>query len=415
MNKSELKQGLSNFLEYYANKKRSEYDYSIKKNELENEYNKFGSNLLGKWLEKRELTVACKMGNMKKFSFKDVKQLFYELNDEMSVDGDIITKERIVEGIKKEVPKEAIEFMNFKICEEEIEKSSDEINYIKYKNHKFFKKVKNVFSLLIWSIIIFLIIPLVIAILGMTDMITSVNPIFISIGLAGLTMVTVTIIRVAFTLNASNKKIDYFVNRSINEYNQVYIKIKNYVDEKIISPYIEGKLHEEYEEELSKLEKSYQDEVKVIQNKYNQCLVKLPYEIEVMYNKLDREEQDLFVTLAGNADSEKDFSNIYVQCLNAKNSRRIYEEQKMQTAEARKQTWLAEQNAKEYEKQTRLIERQAEEQRAHMAEVERQNAELVKKQNEANKLAKENAEKQLDALNRSKDILYDMDYRERNK
>ena len=415
MTKTELKQGLSNFLEYYVNKKRAEYNYSIKKNELENQYNKFGSGLLEKWIEKRNIVFTYKLENMKKFTIKDVNQLFYELDDEMSIDGNMITKEKIVEGIKSELPQEAVEYMNFKKCESAIKKCTDEINCIKYKNQKYIKRMMNNFYMSFITMTIGYALVATFLLLYYKDIISSDDIMNVVITGGFILVFFAMAALIAYTIKYTNRKVDSFVSQSINEYNQAYLKIKDVVNKEVIASYINNELKEEYERELAKIEKSYQDEVREIQNKYNQCLVKLPYEIEVMYSKLDREEQDLFVTLAGNAESERDFSNIYVQCVNAKNSRKIYEEQKMQTAEARRQTWLAEQNAKEYEKQTRLIERQAEEQRAHMAEVERQNAELVKKQNEANKLAKENAEKQLDALNKSKDILYEMDYRERNK
>lgn len=166
----------------------------------------------------------------------------------------------------------------------------------------------------------------------------------------------------------------------------------------------------EYSLKLKELENNHQEDIKKVEEQYIAFEIKLPNEIISMYEKLGEEEQDLFVTLARNAESEKDFSNIYVQCINAKNSRKAYEEQRKQTEEIKKQIKFVEE---EHKKQTRIMKERAEQERIHMENVEQQNKELLRKQDEANKLAEKNAKKQLELAKKSANSLGELEYQAR--
>lgn len=190
-------------------------------------------------------------------------------------------------------------------------------------------------------------------------------------------------------------KFSNFLDTQIKKYNHIIYEISKdiYVEIKQINDELEN----EWKTKLNMLEEEYNKNFGEIYDNYDRS-IKLPDEIIKMYENLQKEEQDLFVMLARNAESEKEFSNIYVQCINAENSRKVYEEQRKQTETLQKQTRIVEE---EHKKQTRILKERAEQERIHMENVERQNKELLRKQDEANKLAEKNAKKELELARKS--------------
>lgn len=388
MDKKEIQIGLTNYLEYSFKVDTLNFNFNNSKSELENQYNLSGN--LDNWLNKRIMNPNEYQGNdYKKYSV--IKETLIKkcdvLDNILSYDTE---NERILLNIKQELPRDV--FNNIDLSDEGEffnECANKNIDY-RESIDKIKKRIKNINKK-----------PILFSIFSIIGLLLNymlfLPYIFLFISLI-----------LFLKRKEALKKINSKINEIIVKHNHICYEISKRVNEKIDKYFCEKS--QEYGFKLKELKNNHQEDIKKVEEQYIACEIKLPNEIISMYEKLGEEEQDLFVTLARNAESEKEFSNIYVQCINAKNNRKAYDEQRKQTSIIQKQAMSVEE---EYKKQTRIMKERADQERIHMENVERQNKELLRKQDEANKIAEKTAKMQNELARKSVNSLRELEYQTR--
>lgn len=178
------------------------------------------------------------------------------------------------------------------------------------------------------------------------------------------------------------KKVNNFIIKTINKFNESQNVIHQIIAQQYIKPYLDDLklLKEKRLNELVELQEKHERNIEEINLKYNNVM--LPLGIRSLYYRLDEDMRDLFLTLGLNAESEKDFNDIYTRCLNEKRENTRLSEYKKQTIELSLQT-------EELQRQTENKLREEQKRTEMMENYNREQLSLLEKNNELQKQANE--------------------------
>ena len=181
----------------------------------------------------------------------------------------------------------------------------------------------------------------------------------------------------------------------VKNMNEIYNELFNHVQVKILNQYIDNVKIPQLNNEFMDIYTFTLLEIVKVKNEYNDSENILPKKVIAMYDQLEEEEREMFITLGKNAESIKEFSNILIECKKLEDSRKSKEAYQKQLLEAEKQTRYAKDAAEDARRRVELEsqslaeqQRQTEILREQAAQQASYNAEMLKKQEEANKLAK---------------------------
>lgn len=193
----------------------------------------------------------------------------------------------------------------------------------------------------------------------------------------------------------------------VKNMNEIYNELFNHVQVKILNQYIDNVKIPQLNNEFMDIYTFTLLEIVKVKNEYNNSENILPKKVIAMYDQLEEEEREMFITLGKNAESIKEFSNILIECKKLEDSRKSKEAYQKQLLEAEKQTRYAKDAAEDARRRVELEsqslaeqQRQTEILREQAAQQASYNAEMLKKQEEANKLAKK-LSKDNDKLNKT--------------
>lgn len=344
------------------------------------------------------------------------------INKAFDTTGKRITVKSVKTEFFKNAPQDIKHLMNNNQYDNEISKFANDVNMIKSnlrnKINPLFKKATDIISSGTIFGLVFSLIGLIVC-LALTAHFKNADYKYINPNMTPFNLIFIGLTCLFGFKLVKNRDVNKniaetkpIINKAAKDYNFRLAEI--YLD--AFSPLVQSHIELEVnkvKEEIAPLLEENEAQLKKYTEEYHSKET-LSNEIIDLYGSLDDPEKELFIRLGIIVDEEKDLMNVYMKCMESKNQRLILAEERARTAEAVRQTELAEKQAAELKHQSEIARQQMRNQEEHYRNLARQNDQLNKQQAEHNKKMLQNSKKQLDTakkqLEAAKKIEYETEY-----